>query len=39
LFVEDAATDADSHVHSFTKIFPRLGEIATTDAVVAAPAA
>jgi nicotinamidase-related amidase len=41
LFVEDATTDpdADSHEHSFTKIFPRLGEIATTDEVVAALAA
>jgi hypothetical protein len=31
-----ADPDADSHAHSFGKIFPRLGEIATTDEVVAA---
>ena len=38
LFVEDATTDPDaaSHEHSFTKIFPRLGEITDTDQVIAA---
>ncbi|MFF7635471.1 hydrolase [Kitasatospora sp. NPDC008050] len=37
-FVEDATTDmsAESHLHSFTRIFPRLGEIGSTDAVLAA---
>lgn len=37
-FVEDATTDVDvdSHSHSFAKIFPRLGEIATTEDVIAA---
>jgi nicotinamidase-related amidase len=37
LFVQDAMTDPDaaSHEHSLTKIFPRLGEIADTDQVVA----
>ena len=36
--VSDATTDTDagSHANSFTKIFPRLGEIATTDQIVAA---
>ncbi|GAA3011463.1 hydrolase [Kitasatospora albolonga] len=37
-FVTDAMTDldGDSHVHSTTKIFPRIGHIATTDEVLAA---
>ena len=36
IFVEDAITDTDaaSHAHTFTKIFPRLGEIATTEQFV-----
>ena len=35
-FVEDAITDVDaaSHSHAFTKIFPKLGEIATTEQVI-----
>jgi nicotinamidase-related amidase len=35
-FVEDAITDVDaaSHSHTFTKIFPQLGEIATTEQVI-----
>ncbi|WP_329584759.1 hydrolase [Kitasatospora sp. NBC_01250] len=37
-FVEDATTDmsAESHLHSFTRIFPRLGEIGSTDTVLTA---
>ncbi|GAX58220.1 MULTISPECIES: isochorismatase family protein [Streptomyces] len=36
--VEDATTDvdADSHTHSFNKIFPRIAEIATTDQIITA---
>jgi nicotinamidase-related amidase len=36
IFVEDAITDVDSssHAHTFTKIFPRLGEIATTEQII-----
>jgi isochorismate hydrolase len=36
IFVEDAITDVDSssHAHNFTKIFPRLGEIATTEQII-----
>jgi len=36
IFVEDATTDvdADSHAHTFTKIFPHLGEIATTEQLI-----
>jgi nicotinamidase-related amidase len=36
--VSDATTDtdADSHAHSFTKIFPRIAEIATTDEIITA---
>ena len=35
-FVEDATTDTDaaSHTHTFTKIFPQLGEIATTEQII-----
>ncbi|WP_030202126.1 isochorismatase family protein [Streptomyces sp. NRRL S-87] len=38
LFVQDATTDldADSHAHSFGKIFPRIGHVTTTDEVLAA---
>ncbi|MFC7302628.1 hydrolase [Streptomyces monticola] len=34
--VEDATTDtdADAHAHTFDKIFPRIGQVATTDDVV-----
>ena len=36
IFVEDAITDVDaaSHAHTFGKIFPHLGEIATTEQFV-----
>jgi nicotinamidase-related amidase len=36
IFVEDAITDVDaaSHAHTFGKIFPHLGEIATTEQLV-----
>jgi nicotinamidase-related amidase len=36
IFVEDAISDVDaaSHAHTFTKIFPHLGEIATTEQLV-----
>jgi nicotinamidase-related amidase len=36
IFAEDAITDTDaaSHAHSFTKIFPHLGEIATTEQII-----
>jgi nicotinamidase-related amidase len=36
IFAEDAITDVDaaSHTHTFTKIFPRLGEIATTEQII-----
>jgi nicotinamidase-related amidase len=35
-FAEDAITDVDaaSHTHTFTKIFPHLGEIATTGQII-----
>ncbi|OKK22369.1 hydrolase [Streptomyces sp. CB00455] len=38
VFVEDATadTDADSHAHSFGKIFPRIGRVSATDEVIAA---
>ncbi|MBT2481049.1 hydrolase [Streptomyces sp. ISL-94] len=38
VFAEDATadTDADSHAHSFGKIFPRIGRISTTDEIIAA---
>ncbi|RKT08013.1 nicotinamidase-related amidase [Streptomyces sp. 3211.6] len=37
-FAEDAITDtdADSHAHTFGKIFPRLGRIGTTDEIITA---
>ena len=36
IFAEDAITDVDasSHAHTFTKIFPHLGEIATTEQII-----
>jgi len=36
IFAEDAITDLDagSHTHTFTKIFPHLGEIATTQQII-----
>jgi nicotinamidase-related amidase len=36
IFAEDAITDVDaaSHTHAFTKIFPHLGEIATTGQII-----
>jgi nicotinamidase-related amidase len=36
IFAEDAITDVDaaSHAHTFTKIFPHLGEIATTQQTI-----
>jgi nicotinamidase-related amidase len=36
IFAEDAITDVDagSHAHAFTKIFPQLGEIATTEQII-----
>jgi hypothetical protein len=36
IFAEDAITDVDaaSRTHAFTKIFPRLGEIATTQQII-----
>jgi nicotinamidase-related amidase len=36
IFAEDAITDTDaaSHEHSFTRIFPHLGEIATTRQII-----
>jgi nicotinamidase-related amidase len=36
IFAEDAITDvnAGSHTHAFTKIFPQLGEIATTKQII-----
>jgi nicotinamidase-related amidase len=36
IFAEDAITDVDagSHTHTFTKIFPRLGEIAATEQII-----
>ena len=36
IFAEDAITDVDaaSHTHAFTKIFPHLGEIATTQQII-----
>ena len=36
IFVEDAITDVDAaaHAHTFTKIFPHLGEIATTEQLI-----
>jgi nicotinamidase-related amidase len=36
IFAEDAITDTDaaSHTHTFTKIFPHLGEIATTEQII-----
>ncbi|MCX5582647.1 hydrolase [Streptomyces erythrochromogenes] len=38
VFPEDATadTDADSHAHTFGKIFPRIGKVSTTDEVIAA---
>ncbi|WP_327169693.1 hydrolase [Streptomyces subrutilus] len=38
VFAEDATadTDADSHAHSFGKIFPRIGRVGSTAEVVAA---
>ncbi|MFJ6719291.1 MULTISPECIES: hydrolase [unclassified Streptomyces] len=38
VFAEDATTDmdADSHAHSFDKIFPRIGKVSTTDEVIRA---
>ena len=36
IFAEDAITDVDaaSHTHTFTKIFPHLGEIAATGQII-----
>ena len=36
IFAEDAITDVDaaSHRHTFTKIFPHLGEISTTEQII-----
>jgi nicotinamidase-related amidase len=36
IFAEDAITDVDagSHTHTFTNIFPQLGEIATTEQII-----
>ena len=36
IFAEDAITDVDaaSHTHAFTKIFPHLGEVATTQQII-----
>ncbi|MGW1773906.1 hydrolase [Streptomyces sp. NPDC002104] len=38
VFAEDATTDADAdaHAHTFTKIFPRIGRVASTDEILAA---
>lgn len=38
VFAEDATTDmdADSHAHSFGKIFPRIGKVSTTDEILTA---
>ncbi|KOG56927.1 MULTISPECIES: hydrolase [Streptomyces] len=38
VFPEDATADidADSHAHTFGKIFPRIGKVSTTDEVIAA---
>ncbi|MCX5193076.1 hydrolase [Streptomyces sp. NBC_00249] len=38
VFAEDATTDldADSHAHSFGKIFPRIGRVSSTAEVIAA---
>ncbi|MEU2257572.1 isochorismatase family protein [Nocardia xishanensis] len=38
VFAEDATTDTDeaSHLHSFTKIFPRLGRVCSTEQILAA---
>ncbi|MER6196972.1 hydrolase [Streptomyces sp. NPDC001586] len=38
VFAEDATadTDADSHAHTFGKIFPRIGKVSSTDEVIAA---
>jgi nicotinamidase-related amidase len=36
-FASDAITDMDAatHAHVMTKVFPRLGEVGTTDAILA----
>ncbi|MFE5827744.1 hydrolase [Streptomyces erythrochromogenes] len=36
VFAEDATTDtdADSHTHTFSKIFPRLGQVSTTQEII-----
>ncbi|MFF3215728.1 hydrolase [Streptomyces sp. NPDC002886] len=38
VFAQDATTDMDAaaHTHTFTKIFPRLGQVGTTDDVLTA---
>ncbi|WP_411104014.1 hydrolase [Streptomyces sp. cmx-4-9] len=38
VFAEDATadTDADSHAHTFGKIFPRLGRVSSTDEIITA---
>ncbi|MGW5399143.1 hydrolase [Streptomyces sp. NPDC003952] len=38
VFAQDATTDtdADAHTHTFTKIFPRLGHVSTTDEILTA---
>ncbi|MFD9333128.1 hydrolase [Streptomyces sp. NPDC060028] len=38
VFAEDATADidADSHAHTFGKIFPRIGKVATTDEIIGA---
>ncbi|OEJ34586.1 isochorismatase family protein [Streptomyces subrutilus] len=38
VFAEDATADldADSHAHTFGKIFPRIGRVATTEQIIAA---
>ncbi|MFD5146271.1 hydrolase [Streptomyces sp. NPDC058401] len=38
VFAQDATTDmdADAHTHTFTKIFPRLGRVSTTDEILTA---
>ncbi|MEU6890667.1 hydrolase [Streptomyces sp. NPDC046557] len=38
VFAEDATTDmdADSHAHSFGKIFPRIGKVSATDEIITA---
>ncbi|MFF1411976.1 isochorismatase family protein [Streptomyces sp. NPDC058289] len=36
VFAEDATADADADSHTFTKIFPRIGKVSTTDEIIEA---